>query len=88
MFNVEVLIAIDSSSQTWPIIYKITLGLKVDNADNLLVKLTRTIMQTSEGAHVGLVDFMMASDVWIRQVRPVVAEQRTLIGCPASEAVD
>ena len=45
-------------------------------------------MQTSEGAHVGLVDFMMASDVRIRQVRPVIAEQRTLVGCPASEAVD
>ena len=87
VLSVEVTLAINSPCELLAVIFDASCFFEVHDSDDLLVQFARSVVQTVQRTHIGLVDLVILDNFWIAQVSPVVAESDSLVRCPACEAV-
>ena len=87
MLHIKVTLSVDCASQTWTVVSQTSIRFERSDSDDLLIEFTCTVMQAVERADISLVDLVISDYLWVREVRPVVAENWSLIGRPSSEAM-
>ena len=72
MFSVKVTFSIDSTCQLYSIVVDAAIGFEVRYSNDLLIKLTGSIVQTAHRTNISLIDVLILANLRVRQVSPVV----------------
>ena len=88
MLLIKVTFSVDCTGQTCTVVGQTPICFERCDSNDLLIEFTCTVMQAVEWTNISLVDLVVSDHLRVREVRPVVAEYRSFIRSPTSEAMD